>query len=115
MTLFLRNLVYLHILWHSKNAVCNGIGHGRGEVYQQQVMFSLLVLLLILIVYCPRSSRQSPSVPQGSISTSYRGPTNKAQLLNKMPNFSEMKKEDEELNYKVWADSICIDSIDIIR
>ncbi|XP_017328202.1 protein Shroom4 isoform X2 [Ictalurus punctatus] len=47
-----------------------------------------------------RSSRQSPSVPQGSISTSYRGPTNKAQLLNKMPNFSEMKKEDEELNYK---------------
>ncbi|KAM9501100.1 protein Shroom4 isoform 2-T2 [Clarias gariepinus] len=47
-----------------------------------------------------RSSRQSPSVPQGSISTSYRAPTNKAQLLNKMPNFSEMQEENEELNYK---------------
>ncbi|MCI4377392.1 hypothetical protein PGIGA_G00203050, partial [Pangasianodon gigas] len=47
-----------------------------------------------------RSSRQSPSGPQGSTSTSYRGSNNKAQLLNKMPNFSEMKEEDEELNYK---------------
>ncbi|XP_047667845.1 protein Shroom4 isoform X2 [Tachysurus fulvidraco] len=52
-----------------------------------------------------RSSRQSPSLPhselrQGSSSTSHRGSTNKAQLLNKMPNFMEIKEEDEELNYK---------------
>ncbi|XP_058250103.1 protein Shroom4 isoform X3 [Hemibagrus wyckioides] len=47
-----------------------------------------------------RSSRQSPSLPQGSSSTSHRGSTNKTQLLNKMPNFMETKEEDEELNYK---------------
>ncbi|KAF7706345.1 protein Shroom4 isoform X1 [Silurus meridionalis] len=44
-----------------------------------------------------RSSKQSP---QGSTSPSSRGFVNTAQLLNKMPNFSEMREEDEELNYK---------------
>lgn len=63
--------------------------------------FHYLLQLLRLNVYCPRSTRQSPSLPQGSTSTSYRASTNKAQLINKMPNFSEMKEENEELNYKV--------------
>ncbi|XP_062850266.1 protein Shroom4 [Trichomycterus rosablanca] len=42
-----------------------------------------------------RSSRQSSLALQDPASASY-----KAQLLNKMPNFSNVKEEDEELNYK---------------
>ncbi|KAI4895734.1 hypothetical protein NFI96_024048 [Prochilodus magdalenae] len=47
-----------------------------------------------------RSSRQASSASQGSASTSYSASSSKAQLLNKIRDFSETREEDEELNYK---------------
>ncbi|KAL7880263.1 hypothetical protein SRHO_G00025170 [Serrasalmus rhombeus] len=47
-----------------------------------------------------RSSRQASSASQGSASTTYSATNNKTQHLYKMRDFSDMKEEDEELNYK---------------
>ncbi|XP_022534125.2 protein Shroom4 isoform X1 [Astyanax mexicanus] len=47
-----------------------------------------------------RSSRQLSSTSHALASTTYSDSTSKAQLFNKMSNFSEVKEGEEELNYK---------------
>lgn len=47
-----------------------------------------------------RSSRQASSASHGSAPNTYSDSINKAQLFNKMSNFSDVKEGDEELNYK---------------